>query len=105
MDEWLSAKGCERRLFRGTSQGFLSELQMPDESKDTAVNAVGELLGQENLDERIQQIKGIIERLDFAGIWGSLSKRSTFKNAKSSRRSWRNCSHFRKTKWSRRISG
>jgi hypothetical protein len=43
--------------------GFLSESHLPDEYKGTAASVIGELIGQEHLGERINEIEGIIDRL------------------------------------------
>ena len=53
---------------------FLSELHLPDEYQETTANAIGELLGQENLGERIEQIKGIIDRLDYRWDMGFIKE-------------------------------
>ena len=54
--------------------GFLSCMELPDEWEQSAVNAVGDLLGKERLDERIKEIQAIIERLDFRWDMGYLKQ-------------------------------
>lgn len=67
-------KGVNADYIEQQVAGFLSELQMPDEFKESAVNAIGELLGQENLEERIEKIKRIIDRLDFRWDMGFIQE-------------------------------
>jgi site-specific DNA recombinase len=54
--------------------GFLSCMELPKEWEQSAVNAMGELLGQEHLEERIKEIQAIIERLDFRWDMGYLKQ-------------------------------
>ena len=44
------------------------------EFKETAVNAIGELLRLENIGERIEEIKAIINRLDFRWHMGFIQE-------------------------------
>ena len=53
---------------------FLSDRQLPEEWQEQTVNAVGEALGMERLDERIKEIEKIIERLDFRWDMGFINQ-------------------------------
>ncbi len=44
---------------------FLTSMNLPEKWEKDAGNAVGKLLGQERLEERIAEIKKIIARIDF----------------------------------------
>ncbi len=75
--DWTN--GCEQKgvladLIEQQVGGFLSELHLPDEYKETTANAIGELIGQENLGERIDEIKGIIDRLDYRWDMGFIQE-------------------------------
>ena len=75
--DWTN--GCPQKMVNADDietqlANFLSSMELPEEWEKNAVNAVGEMLGQEHVEERIEEIKKIIERLDFRWDMGYLQQ-------------------------------
>ena len=52
----------------------LSQVELPSDWREKVTNAIGDALGQENLDKRLKEIEGIIQRLDFRWDAGFIDK-------------------------------
>ena len=62
----------------------------PKDWRKGITSAMGEMLGEENLDERINEIKAIIERMDNVGITAFLPvKKSIFSSESRFRWDWK----------------
>jgi hypothetical protein len=52
----------------------LISTELPEQWEKDTVKAIGKLLGQERLEERIAQTKKIMERVDFRGDMGFMKQ-------------------------------
>ncbi|GIL14735.1 MAG: recombinase RecD [Chloroflexota bacterium] len=57
---------------------ILKTLKPPTDWRDKMVQAMGQLIGDQNLDERIAQIKSIIERMDFRWDNGFITDKDAY---------------------------
>ncbi len=72
------SNGCPQRMVSADDltklANFLTSTKLPDKREKDAVNAIGKLLGQERLEERIAEIKKFIERVDFRWDMGFMKQ-------------------------------
>lgn len=69
----VSAEAIEQQV-----AAVLKTLKPPTDWRDRMVQAMGQLIGDQNLDERITQIKGVIERMDFRWDNGFITEKDAY---------------------------